>query len=70
MGTRDWILVQVVLHCSVIRSETLGLSFPFMQLWDSQRTQTRKSLCSHCYSLPQINLAPKAEASGMEMMSL
>lgn len=58
--------MQALPHCSEILSETLGLSFPFMPLWDSQgaKRPERALFPLPLSPLPQINLAPKAETSG------
>lgn len=58
--------MQALPHCSEILSETLGLSFPFMPLWHSQgaKRPARALFPLPLSPLPQINLAPKAEASG------
>lgn len=59
LGTVGWVLVQALLHGSVTLSGALGLSFPFTGGWLSETTQTRQSLCSHCYPLPYLKPGPR-----------
>lgn len=69
MGTKNQVLVQALLHCSVTMSETLGLRLPFTE----GRGRCPSGIVEvprpdGASPLPQINLAPKAEAPGVRML--